>query len=88
MLYSKCQKFGIMLYLVPNLAPCIAFVKFNAKFDIALENIFMPKYQILALAHKFSIALELLLNLGENFKIVPEFNRKSSFVLLFLVITK
>ena len=54
-------KFGIMLYLVPNLAPCIAFAKFNAKFDIALENIFMSKCQILTLAHKFNIALEMLL---------------------------
>ena len=42
-------KFGIMLYMVPNLAPCIAFAKFNAKFDIALENIFyvkMPNFSI------------------------------------------
>ena len=42
-------KFGIMLYLVPNLAPCIAFAKFNAKFGIALENIFyvkMPNFSI------------------------------------------
>ena len=36
-------KFGIMLYLVSNLALCIAFVKFNAKFGIALENIFYVK---------------------------------------------
>ena len=36
-------KFGIMLYMVPNLAPCIAFVKFNAKFSIALENAFYVK---------------------------------------------
>ena len=42
-------KFGIMLYLVPNLAPCIAFAKFNAKFGIALENLFyvkMPNFSI------------------------------------------
>ena len=37
------SKFGIMLYLVPNLAPYIAFAKFNAKFGIALENIFYVK---------------------------------------------
>ena len=43
MLYSKCQKFGIMLYLVPNLAPCIAFVKFIVKFNIALEKTFYAK---------------------------------------------
>ena len=55
------SKFGIMLYFVPNLAPCIAFAKFNAKFDIALENTFYIKCQILALAHKFGIALEMLL---------------------------
>ena len=43
------SKFGIMLYMVSNLAPCIAFVKFNAKFDIALENDFyvkMPNFGI------------------------------------------
>ena len=42
-------KFGIMLYLVPNLTPCIAFVKLNAKFGIALENTFyvkMPNFSI------------------------------------------
>ena len=42
-------KFGIMLYLVSNLASCIAFVKFNAKFGIALENFFyvkMPNFSI------------------------------------------
>ena len=43
------SKFGIMLYLVPNLAPCIAFAKFNVKFGIALENTFyvkMPNFSI------------------------------------------
>ena len=42
-------KFGIMLYLMPNLAPYIAFAKFNAKFSIALENLFyvkMPNFSI------------------------------------------
>ena len=32
-----------MLYLVPNLASCITFVKFNVKFDIALEKAFYAK---------------------------------------------
>ena len=36
-------KFGIMLYFVSNLAPCIAFAKFNAKFSIALKNTFYAK---------------------------------------------
>ena len=43
------SKFGIMLYLVSNLAPCIAFVKFNVKFSIALEMTFyvnMPNFGI------------------------------------------
>ena len=42
-------KFGIMLYLVPNVTPCLAFAKFNVKFNIALENTFyvkMPKFGI------------------------------------------
>ena len=37
------SKFGIMLYLVLNLALCITFAKFNAKFDIALEKKFYAK---------------------------------------------
>ena len=36
-------KFGIMLYLVSNLVSCIAFAKFNAKFDIILEKTFYVK---------------------------------------------
>ena len=36
-------KFGIVLYFVLNLASCIAFVKFNAKFHIAQENDFYVK---------------------------------------------
>ena len=36
-------KFGIMLYLMPNLAPYITFAKIKVKFDIALENIFYAK---------------------------------------------
>ena len=36
-------KFDIMLYLVPNLAPYIVFTKFNAKFNIVLENTFYVK---------------------------------------------
>ena len=36
-------KFNIILYLVPNLAQCITFVNFNAKFSIALKNIFYAK---------------------------------------------
>ena len=39
----QMPKFGIMLYLVSNLAPYIAFAKFNTKFDIALENAFYVK---------------------------------------------
>ena len=35
----QMPKFGIMLYLVPNLAQCISFVKFN----IALKNVFYVK---------------------------------------------
>ena len=45
----QMSKFGIMLYLVSNLPPCIAFIKFNVKFGIALENIFyakMPNFNI------------------------------------------
>ena len=41
--YFKCQIFGIMLYLVPNLASYIAFVKFNAKFDSTLKNVIYTK---------------------------------------------
>ena len=37
------SKFDIMLYLMPNLALCIAFAKFNAKFDIPLEKAFYAK---------------------------------------------
>ena len=48
-----------MLHLMPNSTPCIAFAKFNIKFDIAFENTFMPKCQILALAHKYDIALKI-----------------------------
>ena len=42
-------KFGTMLYLVSNLALCIASTKFNVKFDIALENAFyvrIPNFDI------------------------------------------
>ena len=35
--------FGIMLYFVLNLAPYIAFVKFNAKFDSTLKNVIYTK---------------------------------------------
>ena len=42
-------KFGIVLYLAPNLSSCIAYAKFNVKFSIVLENIFyakMPNFSI------------------------------------------
>ena len=41
--YFKCQIFNIMIYLVLNLAPYIAFAKFNVKFNIALDNNFHVK---------------------------------------------
>ena len=44
------------------------FAKFNAKFDIALKNTFVPKYQILVLARKFNITLEMLLLVKSYFE--------------------
>ena len=52
-----------LAYKLPNSLSNFAFhiAKFNVKFDIALENFFfMLKCQILALAHKFGIVLEML----------------------------
>ena len=52
MINFKCQNLAlcyIWCQIAPNLAPCITFAKFNAKFSIALENTFyvkMPNFSI------------------------------------------
>ena len=48
-------KFGIMLYLVP-----IVFVKFNVKFDIALEKVFYAKMP------NFGIGTQIWHFIGDN----------------------
>ena len=60
MLNFKCQFFCIVLYLVLNLTPNMTFVKFNAKFEIALENDFygkMPNFDVDT--QIFTISLEM-----------------------------
>ena len=64
-------KFGIILYLVPNLAPCIAFAKFNAKFGIALENAFYVKMS------NFDIGTQIYYCIGDALTVKIKFNRMS-----------
>ena len=61
------SKFDIMLYLVLNLISCITFVRFNAKFNIALGKIFYIKMLNFDIAYQFGMALEMLLRLTQTF---------------------
>ena len=54
-------KFGIMLYLVPNLAPSITYAKLGKQNSITLEYKFSTQCQILAIAQDNSILVEMLL---------------------------
>ena len=61
-------KFGIILYLVSNLTPCIAFTKFNTKFGIALENAFYAKIPNFSLVLHWRYSNAIVLNDVLNFE--------------------
>ena len=65
--------FCIMLYLVPNLARCIAFAKFSTKFGIALENAFYAKMPNFGNGTQIwhCIGDALRLDIGFNFSVQP-----------------